>query len=52
MIQLIIDLVTPLLVNFGASAADVASYLTSLSTYIYVILGSLLAMIVVMVVAH
>lgn len=34
------------------SAADVASYLTSLSTYIYVILGSLLAMIVVMVVAH
>ena len=52
MIQLIIDLVTPLLVNFGASAADVASYLTSLSTYIYVILGSLLAMIVVMFVAH
>ena len=52
MIQLIIDLVTPMLVNFGASAADVSSYLTSLSTYIYVILGSLLAMIVVMFVAH
>ena len=52
MINLIIDLVTPMLVNFGASAADVASYLTSLSTYIYVILGSLLAMIVVMIAAH
>ena len=52
MIDLIIDIVTPILVNFGASAADVASYITSLSTYIYVILGSLLAMIVVMFVAH
>lgn len=52
MIQLIIDLVTPILVDFGASAADVSSYLTSLSTYIYVILGSLLAMIVVMFAAR
>ena len=52
MIDLIIKLVTPMLVNFGASAADVSSYITSLSTYIYVILGSLLAMIVVMFVAH
>lgn len=52
MIDLIIDLVTPMLVSFGASAADVASYLISLSTYIYVILGSLLVMVVLMVAAH
>ena len=52
MVQLLINALTPLFVSMGASAADVANYLTKLSSYIYGILGALLLLIIVLVAAH
>lgn len=49
MIDFIINLLTPVFVSMGASAADVGNYIHSVSGYIYAILAALLVMIVVMV---
>lgn len=52
MIDLLIKLLTPVFISMGASAADVANYLHSLSGYIYAILGALALMVIVMIAAH
>lgn len=52
MIDLIINLLTPIFVNMGASAADVGNYIRIVSSYIYVILGALAVMLLVMAAAH
>ena len=36
MIDILVNLLTPVFVNMGASAADVSNYLHALSTYIYI----------------
>lgn len=52
MIDILIDLLTPIFISMGASAADVANYLRSLSGYVYAILGALAVMVIVMIAAH
>ena len=52
MIDLLIDLVTPLVTSFGASPSDVSTYMNMLSGYIYGILILIVALIAVMVGAH
>lgn len=52
MIDLLIELLTPIFVGMGASVADVSNYMHMLSTYIYVIFGLILAVIVVMIAAR
>lgn len=52
MIDALISFLTPIFIKMGASAADVANYIRSLSSYIYAIVALLGVMIVVMVVAH
>ncbi len=52
MIDLIVNLVTPMLVKMGASAADVSNYLHVLSGYIYAGLIALAVMIAVLIGAH
>ena len=44
----IINLLTPVFVKMGASAADVGNYIRSVSGYIYAILAALLVMVIVM----
>ena len=52
MIDLLVNMLTPVFVNMGASAADVSNYFHSLSTYIYIGLGAFLLMIVILIAAH
>jgi len=52
MLDLIINLLSPIFVSMGASAADVQNYVNLVGGYVYAILGSLLLVIVVMVAAH
>ena len=52
MIDFIINLLTPVFVKMGASAADVGNYIRSVSGYIYAILAALLVMVIVMVAAQ
>lgn len=52
MIDLLINLLTPMFEAMGASAADVSNYIRSLSGYVYGILGLFAAMVLVMVAAH
>lgn len=52
MIDLLIDLITPIFVSMGASAADISNYVHTLSGYIYAILGALLLAAAVMIGAH
>lgn len=49
MIDFIINLLTPVFVSMGASAADVGNYIRMVSGYIYAILGALVVMVIVMV---
>lgn len=52
MLQFFINWLTPFFENMGVSAADVQQYITSLSGYIYTILGTLVLAIIVMVATH
>lgn len=52
MIDLLINLVTPVFVSLGASAADVSNYIHSVGGYIYAIFAALLVAVIVMVAAH
>ena len=52
MIDLLINLLTPILTPMGVSAADVSIYLNLAGGYLYAILIGLLVMIAVMVAAH
>ena len=52
MIDLLIKLLTPMFVSMGASAADVANYLTKLSGYIYAVVGALIILIVILIAAR
>ena len=49
MIDLLIDLLTPIFISMGASAADVANYLRSLSGYVYAVMGALAVLIGVLI---
>ena len=52
MIDLLIKLLTPMFVSMGASAADVANYLTKLSGYVYGVVGALVVLVVILIAAH
>lgn len=52
MISLLVKLLSPIFVPMGVSVADLTSYLTMCSTYVYAILLLVLALIAVMVGAH
>ena len=52
MIQLIINLLTPIFEKLGVSPVDVETYVNSMSGYIYVILIALVLMVAVMIAAH
>ncbi len=52
MIDILIDLLTPIFVEMGASAADVSNYLHSLSGYVYAVIGLLAAAVAVIVAAQ
>ena len=52
MIQLIIDLLTPVFEGMGVSPVDVQTYVTSLSGYIYAILITLVIAVAVMIAVH
>ncbi len=52
MLDFLIDLLTPIFVSMGASAADVANYVRAAGGYVYAILGILAAVIVVMAAAQ
>ena len=49
MIEILIDILTPVFISMGASAADVANYLRALSGYVYAILGAFAVMIIALV---
>ena len=49
MIDILIDLLTPIFINMGASAADVANYMRSVSEYIYAILGAFAALVIIVI---
>lgn len=52
MIDILIDLLTPIFISMGASAADVANYLRALSGYVYALMGALVVMIAVIIAAR
>ncbi|WP_270913196.1 hypothetical protein [Allofournierella sp. CML151] len=52
MIQLLIDLLTPIFTSMGVSTTDVQTYVNMLSGYIYTIIGLLAVAIIVMVAVH
>lgn len=52
MISLLVNLLSPIFTPMGVSTADLTSYLTMCSTYVYALLLLILALIVVMVGAH
>ncbi|MDD2957124.1 MAG: glycoside hydrolase family 3 C-terminal domain-containing protein [Lachnospiraceae bacterium] len=52
MIQFLVDLLTPVFIPMGVSTADLTSYLTMCSKYVYIVLALVLALIVVMIGAH
>ena len=52
MIQLLIDLLTPIFTSMGVSTTDVQTYVNMLSGYIYTIIGLLAAAVAIMVAAH
>lgn len=52
MIDLLINLVTPIFVSMGASAADISNYIHLVSGYIYAVFAVLLVTIVVIVAAR
>ncbi|MCD8147257.1 MAG: glycoside hydrolase family 3 C-terminal domain-containing protein [Clostridiales bacterium] len=52
MLQLLINLLTPLFTSMGVSAADVQTYANTLSSYIYAIFALIVALIVVLIAAH
>lgn len=52
MIQWLIDVLTPIFRNMGVSEVDVQTYVTSMSGYIYAILGTLVLAVAVMIGAH
>ena len=52
MIQLLIDLLTPIFTSMGVSTTDVQTYGNMLSGYIYTIIGLLAVAIIVMVAAQ
>lgn len=52
MLQLLINVLTPVFTNMGVSPTDVEQYVNSLSGYIYAILILLVVMIAVMIGAH
>ena len=45
MLDFLIDLLTPIFVSMGASAADVANYVRAAGGYVYAILGIIAAVI-------
>ena len=52
MVDLLIKLLGPFMYSLGVSEADLLSYLTQLQGYIYVIVGAVIALVVIMVLAH
>ena len=52
MLDILIDLLTPVFVSMGASAADVANYVRAAGGYVYAILGILAAVAAVMIAAQ
>ena len=52
MLQLIIDLLTPVFKKLGVSPVDVETYVNSMSSYIYVILITIVLVAAVMIAAH
>lgn len=52
MLQLLINLLTPIFENMGVSPTDVATYVNNLGGYIYAIVGTLVLAIVVIIVAQ
>ena len=52
MLQLLINLLTPIFEGMGVSPTDVAAYVHNLSGYIYAILGTLVLAIVVITAAQ
>ena len=52
MIQLLIDLLTPIFTSMGVSTADVNTYVNMLSGYVYAILALFVVALIVMVAAH
>ena len=52
MLQFLIDRLTPVFTGMGVSPEDVQTYVTQLGGYIYTILGTVIALIVVLVAAH
>ena len=52
MADLIINILTPIIVSMGASAADVANYVHAVEPQINIIMIALAVMILIMVLAH
>ena len=52
MTNIIVSLLDPLLTPLGVSKADLTTYVTLLSGYIYAILGTLVLAVLIMVAAH
>lgn len=52
MLQFLIDRLTPIFENMGVSPTDVEQYVNSLGGYIYAILGTLIAAVLIMIAAH
>lgn len=52
MLQFLIDGLTPIFENMGVSPTDVEQYVNSLGGYIYAILGTLIAAVLIMIAAH
>ena len=52
MIDILINLLTPIVESMGASASDLAVYMNALSGYVYAVLGLVAALIAVMIGAH
>ena len=52
MLDILIDLLTPVFESMGASAADVANYIRAAGGYVYAILGIIAAVIAVMIAAQ
>ena len=52
MLQLLINLLTPIFEGMGVSPTDVETYVHDLSGYIYAVFGTLLLAVIVMVAAR
>lgn len=52
MVNLLIQLLGPFFYSLGVSEADLISYLTQLENYLYGIVGALVALILVLILAH